>query len=308
MAIRSFARSALATVLSAVLVAGCGGGGDDGGSGGDAQEDFARAASAAGVIVVGDSARAQAATLSLARVVIGVNGVAGSPSCGGGGYAVFSASAGNPATLFNGVPDTGERYTINFVNCRSSSDSASANGTLALTVVSASGENYVLATDADVVVALPERTITLEGSSTITHTEVTQGTTHIVTDRWQSTSMSVRSLRNNRPSRLALTDVDWTQTATTTGGVTTYDSDGRVTMRYDGWFGSWSATVTTDGSVRFAINGLPLDGRWLITLPQDLILVTIANSEVRAALDFGRNGTVERLLLWPILVLLDFAY
>ena len=307
MAIRSFARSAFSTVLAVVLLAGCGGG-DDGGSGGDAQEDFARAASAAGVIVVGDSARAQAATLGLARIVIGVSGLGGSPSCGGGGYAIFTASAGNPATLFNGVPDTGERYTINFVNCRSSSNSALANGTLSLTVVSASGENYVLATDADVIVALPERTVSLEGQSTLTHTEVTQGASHIVTDRWQSPAMSVRSVRNNRPSRLALTDVDWTQTATTTGGVTSYDSDGHVTMSYDGWFGRWSATVTTDGAVRFAINGLPLDGRWRITLPQDLILVTIANSEVRAALDFGRNGTVERLLLWPIRLLLDFAY
>jgi hypothetical protein len=292
------------TGLAALLVSACGGAGDDGPNGSTSNE-IAQSASANGVVVVDDSLRAQAVVVSTARTVIAVGGASASVNCAGGGSALFTATG---SSLGNGVLDAGEVYTMQFTNCRSSSGSATVTGSLTLTVHSASGDNYVVGTNANVIVGLPQRTLSHNGSSTLTHTVQTSGTTQVTTDRWQSPSISTTSLRHNRITTLSLTNVDLTQTVTTTNGIVTGSSNqGTVTMTYAGWLGSWSATITTDGPVNFSANGTPLAGRWLITLPRDLIVLTIASSAATAALDLGRNGSIERTLLWPILVLADAA-
>lgn len=293
------------TGVAALLVSACGGGGEDGVNGNTSNET-AQSASANGVVVADDSVRAQTVVVSTARAVIAVGGAAASVNCAGGGSALFTATGG--ASLSNGVLDAGEVYTMQFTNCRSSSGSATVTGSLTLTVHSASGENYVVGTNSNVIVGLPQRTLSFNGSSTLSHTVQTSGATQVTTDRWVSPSISMTSLRNNRITTLALTNVDMTHTVTTTNGVVTDSSNqGTITMTYAGWLGSWSATIATDGPVSFSANGTPLAGRWLITLPRDLIVLTIANNAATAALDFGRNGSIERTLLWPILLLAEVA-
>lgn len=301
---RTRVQHTLLAAVVALLVSACGGNGEDGPAGSTSNET-AQSASANGVMVADDSVRAQTVVLSTARAVIAVGGAAASVDCAGGGSALFTATG---ASLGNGLLDAGEVYTMQFTNCRSSSGSATVTGTLTLTVHSASGENYVVGTTSNVIVGLPQRTLRFNGSSTLSHTVQTAGATQVTTDRWESPSISMTSLRNGRITTLSLTNVDLTQTVTTTNGVVTGSTNqGTVTMTYAGWLGSWSATITTDGPVSFHANGTPLSGRWLITLPRDLIILTIGNNEVLAALDFGHNGSIERTLLWPILVLAQVA-
>jgi hypothetical protein len=290
-------KHALLTGLAALLVSACGGAGDDGPNGSTSNET-AQSASANGVVVADDSVRAQTVVVSTARGVIAVGGAAASVNCAGGGSALFTATGGS---LGNGVLDAGEVYTMQFTNCRSSSGSATVSGSLTLTVHSASGENYVVGTSANVVVGLPQRTLSHNGSSTLTHTVQTSGATQVTTDRWQSPSISTTSLRNSRITTLSLTNVDLTQTVTTTNGVVTGSTNqGTITMTYAGWLGTWSATITTDGPVSFNAGGTPVGGRWLITLPRDAIVLNIAAGVATATLDIGRNGSIDRMLTWLV--------
>lgn len=292
------------TAVAALLVSACGGAGEDGPAGNTSSET-AQSASANGVMVADDSVRAQRVVLTTARAVIAVGGAAASVDCAGGGSALFTATG---AALGNGLLDAGEEYTMQFTNCRSSSGSATVTGSLTLTVHSASGDDYVVGTRSNVIVGLPQRTLSFNGNATLSHAVQTSGTTQVTTDRWVSPSVSMTSLRHNRITTLSLTQVDLTQSVTTTHGVVTGSSNrGTLTMTYAGWLGSWSATIATEGPVSFHANGTPLSGRWLITLPRDLIVLTIANDAVTAALDLGHNGSIERTLLWPILLLAQVA-
>lgn len=290
--------STLAATAVALLTTACGGAGDDAPSSGNTSNETAQSASANGVVIADDSVRAQTTMLSTARVVIAVGGASAAVNCAGGGSASFTAIGG---MLGNGQLDAGEVYTMQFANCRSSSGSATVTGSLTLTVISASGQNHVVSTTANVIVGLPQRTLSHNGSSTISHTVQTSGTTVVTTDRWQSPSISTTSLRNNRISTLSLTNVDLTHTVTTINGIVTGSSNqGTVTMTYAGWLGTWSATVATDGLVNFNAGGTPINGRWLITLPRDLIALNVVAGIATATLDFGRNGSIDRTLSWLV--------
>lgn len=258
---------ALAAMLLASLVTACGGGGDDASPTGNET-----AQSASGVVVIDDTTRAQVAVFSAARVVFTISGASGSSSCAGGGSVSFIATAGASGSLTNGVPDAGETYTIQFASCRSNTDNSTVTGSLALTVNSANGDNLSISTSSHLVVQQPDRTLAFDGNSTLSHTVQTNGATQVTTDRWQTPSVSITSTHNNRMTRLALTHVDLTQTVTTVNGtVTGSTTQGTLTMAYDGWLGSWSATIGTQGVMSFNANGVRLSGLWLITLPRHLI-------------------------------------
>lgn len=302
-------RTLILGVITAALAA-CGGGegtgsGSGGGFSGTTSDETAQSTSANGVVAADEGVRAQAAVLAAARTVMGQSGASGALGCAGGGTAVFTATAGNSGSLFNGVPDPGETYRIVFNDCHSSSNSAVLDGTLTLNVLSASGENLSVSTTSQLEVALPNRTLTFNGNSTFSHAVQTSsspaGAVQVVTDHWASPSISVASRRNGRTTVLSLTNVDLTHTVSTTGGnVTSTTNEGSVTMNYLGLLGSWSATISTQGAVAFDVNGVPLSGGWLITLPNDRIELRIVAGVATALIDFGRNNTVDRTLTWLV--------
>lgn len=261
-------RTTLAATLLAALVTACGGGGDDASS----SSSHETAQSTRGVVVIDESARAQATVLSNARLVFAIHGASGSSSCAGGGSVSFIATAGPSGNLFNGAPDAGETYSIQFSSCRSTTDNSVVNGALTLTVNSAIGDNLSVGTESHLVVVQQDRTLQFDGSSTLSHTVQTSGSTQVTTDRWQSPSLGVTSTHGNRITRLSLTQVDLIHTQTTTNGVVTGSThQGTLTMGYSGWLGDWSATIGTQGVVSFNANGVRLGGLWLITLPRHLI-------------------------------------
>lgn len=269
--ITSSSPRAIAAALFAAVLSACGGGGDDAPSTGN-PSGHETVQSTSGITVIDESARAQATVLSAARVVFTVSGASGSSSCAGGGSVSFIATAGPTGSLTNGVPDAGETYTIQFASCRSASDDSVVNGALTLTVNSANGDNLSVSTESRLVVAQRDRTLQLDGRSTLSHTVQTSGPTQVTTDRWQTPSASITSTHGNRTTRLSLTQVDLIETVTTTNGaVTGRTSQGTLTMGYSGWLGDWSATIGTQGIVSFNANGVRLGGLWLITLPRHLV-------------------------------------
>lgn len=305
-------QNALAACLLVVLLSACGGGDGGnslgGGFSGNPSDETAQSASANGVAVVDDGMRAQAAVLAAAQGVIAVSGAVGTLNCAGGGSAIFTATAGTSGSLTNGVPDTGETYRIRFDDCASSSGSAIVDGTLTLTVNSASGEDLSVTTTSQLEVALPRRTLIFVGNSTFSHAVQTTGTTRVVTDRWTTPSISTSSRRNGRTTILSLTAVDLTHRVTTVAGAFDRSThEGSVTVNYTGFLGSWSATIATDGLTSFAIDGTPIAGRWLITLPRDLVVLNFANSFATAALDLENNNSIDRVLTWPLLILIAAA-
>lgn len=263
---RGFAAALFCAFLSA-----CGGGGDDGSST-PSSATHETVQSASSVTVIDESARAQATVLSASRLVFTISGASGTSSCAGGGSVSFIATAGTTGSLTNGVPDAGETYTIQFASCRSTTDTSVVNGALTLTVISASGDHLSVATESNLTVVQQDRTLRLEGRSTLSHTVQTSGATQVTTDRWQTPSASITSTHNGRTTRLSLTNVDLTHTVTTVNGVVTGStSQGTLTMGYSGWLGDWSATIGTQGIVSLNANGVRLSGLWLITLPRHLV-------------------------------------
>lgn len=299
---------ALLAASTAALLAACGGGGDDAaanGNSGSASTETLQSASANGVVAAHDGARAQAAVLGAARAVVLVGTASQTVACAGGGTAQFTATAGSAGSLTNGLLDTGEVYSMQFFDCRSQADAASVTGALTLTVNQASGENMSVTTSTQaVVVALPERTVTFNGSSTLSHTVEANGATVVTTDRWVAPSLSMVSLRNGRSTSFALTNVDFTRSVTTTNGVLVGSSNqGGLTMTYIGPIGTWTASIATQGTATFNASGVPLAGAWLITLPRDLIALQVGNGNALLTIDFGRNGSIDRSYIWPVLSL-----
>ncbi len=305
----STARIALCTLA---LLAGCGGGtGND--SSGNAQtpvgQETAQSVSANTLVLGQDSADANVSVLRTAQAVVASGQASVTVACGGGGTAVFTVSSGSLASLTNGVLDAGERYSILFSNCRVSAGSDSVNGLMSLEVIRASASELTVQTSTQgIVVARPHRTLTLDGSSTLTQSVATQGATVITTHRWVSPQIALTSLHNARLSSLTLSDVDLTQTTSTIGGVPgNSTSSGSLTITV-GWpHNSWSATIATQGTAIYDANGVATQGSWRMSLPHDRLDLTVAGGMATVTIDHGPDGSIDLSFIFAVPALAEEA-
>jgi len=274
------------------LLAACGGGG-----GGDAATDVtdtqAQAMSVNSAVVPSETTDAATALLSTTQVVVAGGTANQTFNCAGGGTAEFTATGSN---LGNGQLDAGEVYTVTYSNCVGSAGAASLNGIATLTVVSAAAGSVVVdTTTSGIVITLPQRTLTLNGSSRLSQTVVTSGASTTTTNHWTSPQIVVTSQRNARSSTFTLTGIDITRSITTTNGVITARShSGTHTMNAVLPNGSWTVTTATQGAVSFDANGVPTQGAWTITLPNNRILVSVVPGTITVQLDFGADGSIDR--------------
>ena len=286
-----------ATALAvAALLAACGGGGSDADSTGTTvSAATAESASANGMAMPEETSSAMATTLSTTQAVVAGATAGATYSCLGGGTAVFSATGGTPAGLLNGQLDAGEVYSVQYNACRGSAGAASLNGTETLTVVSASSGNLTVSTQTQgIVVTLPQRTITLNGSSTLSQTVVTSGASVTTTNHWTSPQIALTSLRNGVTSSLTLTAIDHTRSVTTTNGVAAGTShNGTITIDATLPASTWTATIATQGAVTFDASGVPTQGTWTITLPHNAIGVTVGSGTATVTVDHGPDGTID---------------
>ena len=288
---RSLPFSALATAL---LLTGCGGGDDNEDT--TLSSETAQSVSANSMVLSDDAANANAVVLSTTQAVVAGGQASQTYACAGGGSALFTLTGGSVGSVTNGQLDAGENYSLQFTDCRGAAGAASVNGTMTLNVTAASADAVSVNTSTQaIVVVLPRRTLTLNGSSTLARTTVTNGATVVTTQRWTSPQIALTSLRNARSSSLTLSNVDISRSVTTTSGVLSGSSNsGTLTMALGAPNGGWTATLATQGSVSYDASGVPLQGAWQMTLPHNRIGLQVGGGTATITVDHGPDGTVDR--------------
>jgi hypothetical protein len=285
-----------ATALAAAtLLAACGGGGSDDGTDTSVSMATAESASANSMEMPAETTSAMSATMSTAQAVVAGAQAGATYACLGGGTAVFTATGGTAASLLNGQLDTGEVYSLQYNACRGSAGAAQINGAMTLTVVSAGSGSVTVATQTQgIVVTLPLRTLTLNGSSTFSQTVVASGASVTTTNHWTSPQIALTSLRNGVTSSLTLTNIDLTRSMTTTNGLATGSShSGTLTLAAALPANTWTATIATQGAVAFDASGVPTQGSWAITLPHNAIGLTVAAGTATVTVDNGPDGSID---------------
>jgi hypothetical protein len=300
-----------ATVVAAALLSACGGNSESDTPQTPVGSQTAQSVSANTLVLGPDTVSANAAVLRTAQAVVasGSGQITATVNCSGGGTARFTSSGGSGLSLLNGVLDAGERYSMLFDNCSVSAGADSLSGLMSIDVISASANELTLQTSTQgIVVARPQRTLTLNGSSTISQSSVTQGTTVTTTHRWVSPQIALTSLHNANLSSLSFSNVDLTTTSTTVNGVPTGStSSGTLTITVALPGNSWSANIATQGPASYDAKGVATQGSWLMTLPHDSIGLVVAAGLATVTLDSGANGSVEHTFFFGVLALIAAA-
>jgi hypothetical protein len=144
-------------------------------------------------------------------------------------------------------------------------------------------------------VTLPLRTLTLDGASRLSRTVATSGNATTVTSRWTAAQIDLTSVRSARTSTYRLSAVDVTRTVTTTSGVVSAtSSSGTHTMRADLPNGEWSITTATQGAVSYDASGVPTQGNWTITLPNNRLVIGVVPGTLTVQADWGNDGDIDR--------------
>jgi hypothetical protein len=248
-------------------------------------------------VIPADSVEGQATILSTTRAVVAAGTASQTFNCAGGGTAVFTVSGGSVGSVTNGQLDAGEVYNVAYTNCTGVNGVASLNGSATLTVVTASGGTTEVNTATqNLQIALPLRTITVNGSSKLIETVADNGGGVVVTThRWTSPQIVVTSVRNARTSTFTLSNVDQTRTVTTTNGVISARTrSGTITISAQLPNGSWTVTTATQGAVSYDANGVPTQGTWTITLPNNIIGISVVPGTLTVTVDWGADGTIDR--------------
>lgn len=299
----------LATACVAMLLSACGGGstGDgsstagtsSNGTGSAIDVSTAQSASADTTAVSADASDAMATAVKTTQTVVAGAQTQQTYTCAGGGSASYTVTGGTLSALTNGQLDAGEAYVISFTGCRGAGSLVTLDGQFSVTVMAADASSLTLQTRSGALQAtLPARVLTLNGSSLIAQSITGTTSTGTITTQWTSPQIQLTSLRNARTSSFSLTAVDLTRAVTTSAGsVTGTTLSGSATFNASTINGSWSATLTSRGSVEYDDNGSPTQGDWQIVLPAGTVSLQIASGQATLAIDFGSDGTVDRTLV-----------
>ena len=324
-----------ASVLAAAMLAACGGGGSAAQSSSAAAIDNATATIyAANATQIGSDTTSVADGAVLAAQAMIAAGAGASASgrgdalaaggaqpllastrpCPGGGSATVSITGGTPPSEANGQLDTGEVYQVTFAACTGAAGIAQLDGTLAMTVLSASGDSANGALDLAITatqlsLTLPSGGATLDGSSERQYSVSTDpdGTVH-VSSHFVSPSLTLATHYFARSSTFTLSNADILRTATLVGGVLqTSTINGSHTLTATLPNATFSYSVATSGGVTYAADGTPTSGLWTITLAQAIVTVSVANGVVTVTIDRNKDGTIDSTFTLPVVQLVAAA-
>lgn len=299
------------SIAGVALLAACGGGSDAGADAAAIDDPTATAYSANATLMASD-ATSTADTAVLTAQALAASGASGMASgvvatypCAGGGTATVSVSGGVPANWGNGKFDAGEVYQVSYAACKGAAGWAALDGSATLSVSAASGDssNGSLALAmavSNLTVSTPRGNAALSGNATrdITVSTDAGGTVHL-SSRFVAPSVTWTTHYQARSSTFTLSAADIRRDAAFVGGVLQSSSiDGTHTLSASLPNGAFSYTVATNGGVTYAADGSPLSGSWTITLPLNLITVSVTSANgigtATVALDRGRDGTIDR--------------
>ena len=318
---------ALSTLVAALLGA-CGGGGDSATPAtADAIDDPTATLYAADATQIGSDALTTADSAVLAAQAMlgagaGVSSVDGhatiesagvSPqvsstrACPAGGTVTVSITGGTTASQLNGKLDAGEVYSVAFAACSGAAGIGQLDGSMAMTVLSASGDSAngalsVALTATRLALALPRGGATLDGSLTRSFSVSTAGDGSVhLTSHYTTTSLTLATHYNARSSSFVLSNADITRTATLVGGVLQSSGvTGTHTIVATLPNTSFGYTVATTGGATYAADGTPTAGLWTITLPNTILTISIGGTTATVALDRGKDGTIDHSFTVPV--------
>lgn len=310
------------SLLAAGLVAACGGGGSDGRAGLD--DATATVYSANASLISSDAAGVADAGVLAAQAMVGAGAgvmsaddrmsaqAAGaqplgtsSKACPGGGSATVTITGGTTESQANGKLDTGEVYQVSYDACTGAAGFGRLDGTIAMTVLGVSGDSSngalsVTTTATGLMLTSPRGTATLNGSTQRDYTVATDtdGTVHWTSRFVTTPTATLATNYNGRSSLFTLSATDIQRTATLVGGVLQSSTiAGTHTLAGVLPNATFSFTVATTGGVTtYGADGRPTSGAWTITLPENIVAVTIANGMATITIDHGKDGTVDRTI------------
>jgi hypothetical protein len=76
--------------------------------------------------------------------------------------------------------------------------------------------------------------------------------------------------------------------------VSATSSSGTHTMSADLPNGDWSITTATQGAVSYDANGLPTQGNWTITLPNNRLVIGVVPGTLTVQADWSNDGDIDR--------------
>jgi hypothetical protein len=299
----------LASAALAALLTACGGGDDTPPADNSVSQDKAQAMSADSSAMATDGTDGAQALMVTTQAVVASGSASQTINCAGGGSAVFTVTGGSLAQLTNGQFDAGEIYNVTFSNCRGSAGAVALTGSATLTVVSAgAGVLAINTATQNLQVALPLRTLTYNGSSSLSQTVTTSGATTTTVNRWTSPRIEVRSVRGGRTSTFTLSNVDLSRTFVQTGGaISARSAGGTYTLDAVLPNGSWSISVATQGAVNYDANGVPTQGAWTITLPNHIIGIHVVPGTLTVTVDIGADGSIDRTYVFSTTTIVNEA-
>ncbi len=290
-------RTPILAPLTLALLCACGGGGDAGLPSFALDQATSLAMSANSSVIPGEGGAAVAVLLTTLISVVAGGQVSETFACAGGGSAVFSIAGGSLSGLINGLLDPGEIYRITFADCRAVAGGASISGTVTVGILGIDASSIEITTSTSgLSVALPQRTLSWSGESNFSRSVATSGATSVTSERWTATRIELTSLRGTRSSHYTLVDLDLARRISASAGVVSArSSHGTHTMSAELPGGAnWRVTTATLGDVLVDANGVPTQGAWTITLPNNRLAVGVVPGTVTVTLDRGPNGTIDR--------------
>lgn len=324
------------TLLCAAALTACGGGGSsEPTTDTPTSTDTATAYAANATLVSSDAGAALDASVAAAQAVVsaqavalaagtdaGVLSVSAAESarpaavanvpvaCPGGGSATLSITGGSAASVLNGKLDAGEVYMLVYAGCRGEAGAAAIDGTLQMTVLSASAAELSLALVAtELAVALPAGGVTLAGSATeqLGSSALNSGATQL-TSHLTAPALTLVTRFNARSSSFTLSAVDTTRQGVWLNGVLQSSTvSGTHTLAATLPNGAFSYTVSTQGGASYSAAGVPTAGAWTVTLPRTAVGVSIANASATITIDEGKDGTIDRTFTVPVATLQSSA-
>ncbi|MEQ1804995.1 MAG: hypothetical protein ABL900_06420 [Burkholderiaceae bacterium] len=264
-------------------------------------------------VVGADASTALDATLSIAtQLVPGTTsklpagrprGLASNLGCPGGGTATMTIAGASAQEESNGQFEANEAYQIAFIDCRAAGGAATLNGAVTLSVLDATRSATAVALSTTTLKAgLPRGVVSLIGSAELQRTVVTGGRGSQATTRVTASSLDITTGVHGGSGSFTLSRVDLTrQTSTTTGAPQSVSFGGTLALAGEVAGHSVDYNVATQPGATFDANGLPIQGRWVITLAHHVVKLAVADGNVTIDIDAGNGPAVGSSFSQPLL-------
>ena len=230
-------------------------------------------------------------------------GLASNLGCPGGGTATLAIAGANALEESNGRFDADEVYQIAFIDCRAAGGGATLNGAITLNVLNAEpGTTTVALSTTTLKAGLPRGVVSLIGSAELQRSVVTGGRVSQATTRLTAPSLDITTGAHGVSGSFTLSHVDLTREARyTTGAPQSVSYGGTLALAGDVGGHSVDCIVATQPGATFDADGVPIQGRWVITLAHHVVNLAVADGKATIDIDAGQDPAVGSSFSQPLL-------